>query len=501
MTITPEIGQSRFVEAILVTPRGGETCIANVSLGTSKWQNPFNRFDVTNSGDVTQNDYDTLVDFIRANGTGRLPPGKLKSQPYVDVSGDGFVTTRDLGQLAEFLNSGKVVDASAESCYSVNSYDIHRDLYDPAVIQTAKDVAIRIGATPTAQFHVFLRDIRTQEMTEIQMSDPIRNKHSVCFISVDLIECPVCGPNIGASGCDLEACIFRLLGSSLSGQSGALRCGAVCTVDGRPLLDPNCYRREILPSRDVAGYDANPCGSEDAPEVIPEIPTAVQRLQRSVIIAIYDEATEYYSDFFAENAAGQQRAWDIAYGGSPQSRYDADKQNWIDLITGQAYDLGIKVRFGLIQPYHLSRTLRPDGGLDVWPVLCSTCDYPPDSDRSESDHILLPGPTDLWHPRTNPDGVDVRTPRVYADEIVDMFNTVTSNGNYSPTFLMFILDNSGSVYVKDYRAELEAAKARIRAEHEGIEILDDLITEIPERWIYTATEAMRNVIAAALKSG
>jgi hypothetical protein len=88
--------------------------MANLNFGvvdstTRSWQNPVNRLDVNNNGDVVP--LDALLVINELNDpeysdpeTGRLPPAPDPVPRFVDVDGDGFVAPRDALLIINFLN-------------------------------------------------------------------------------------------------------------------------------------------------------------------------------------------------------------------------------------------------------------------------------------------------------------------------------------------------------------------------------------------------------------
>lgn len=83
--------------------------------------------------------------------------------------------------------------------------------------------------------------------------------------------------------------------------------------------------------------------------------------------------------------------------------------------------------------------------------------------------------------------------RVLATEIVQFFNAVSAvQGGYpdsAPDYLQLVLDNSGSIYVGEYRTELDAALAQLAAAWPAMQIRTTL-TVFPERPFQFARDAI-----------
>jgi hypothetical protein len=196
-----------------------------------------------------------------------------------------------------------------------------------------------------------------------------------------------------------------------------------------------------------------------------------------VIIALFDEADEWYVGW-------QPRRAGILLPKSPEQRYEDDKSEWQTLVQRFVID-DLHVRLGVLQPYHYCAAKET-----YWRVLCPTCQFPGDSDRTGIDHQLLSGP-----PAPSAE-TRTRNPRVTATEIVDFFDRITSGGLFDPTYLMFVLDNSGSISVSEYRAAVDTAKSQLQTRFPQMEILLDMVTERPERWLHAAAEAVMRALAA-----
>jgi hypothetical protein len=89
----------------------------NVADGnTLTWQNPNNRFDVDNSGDVTALDVLILINEINAHSARKLPdplPPDLPP-PFLDVNGDGTIAPLDVLAVINAINSARVGEGEGE---------------------------------------------------------------------------------------------------------------------------------------------------------------------------------------------------------------------------------------------------------------------------------------------------------------------------------------------------------------------------------------------------
>lgn len=72
------------------------------------WQNPVNRFDVSNDGVVAVTDLAILAGELATNGPGVLPQpaGNFGPPPYLDVNGDLSLTQEDADEVQQVLNTG-----------------------------------------------------------------------------------------------------------------------------------------------------------------------------------------------------------------------------------------------------------------------------------------------------------------------------------------------------------------------------------------------------------
>jgi len=164
-----------------------------------------------------------------------------------------------------------------------------------------------------------------------------------------------------------------------------------------------------------------------------------------MIIAIYDESSPVYTP-------------------SPTT-YEADKTVWETFIDGIERS---QVRMGLMGPQGSAATLKP-----------ATSVFPLDTDRPVIDTMFL----------------GAQTPRVNSGNITSFFEQIRTNpdalgGDDGPDLLLFCLDNSGSIVVSSYAAELAAAKAQLKAAWPKMKILDD-VSSAGERYILDAFNGAR----------
>jgi hypothetical protein len=207
-----QIGLTTYVEVIQITPLISSFSTSNVILGVSRWQNPGNRFDVLSDGVVDIDDYNAILNYISAHGSGTLPRNKPTSSPYVDVNGDGSVTMQDANQLLAYLQSKKVIDTTATTSYDVSDIKIERDLINPSAVSTVKDVASCKNIFPTNDYLVYSRNLSTNELTEITYSTAVASRSSIVFVNKDVIM-PV---HPYTPGCYNDSCIFNIIKSRIS---------------------------------------------------------------------------------------------------------------------------------------------------------------------------------------------------------------------------------------------------------------------------------------------
>lgn len=170
-----------------------------------------------------------------------------------------------------------------------------------------------------------------------------------------------------------------------------------------------------------------------------------------IILAIYDES-------------------EFVYYPSGDVTFNADKINWETLIDDNP---DWTIRAGILRPR--------DDALDIQP-LGST--LPKDTDRAVVDKVSIPA----------------AIPRVTEAQILSMFELIRTREKEIcgrvPDFLQFCLDNSGSITVAEYAAELAAAKSWIGTNYPGIEILPDINGAGGERWVEDITTGAQSIIDA-----
>jgi len=93
-------------------PEGIATRDVSLLVGqTSGWQNPRNRLDVTDDGQVAPGDALAVINYINANpNDSDLPAAPQVPPPYYDVNGDRLITSADVLAVVNYLN----VDGLAE---------------------------------------------------------------------------------------------------------------------------------------------------------------------------------------------------------------------------------------------------------------------------------------------------------------------------------------------------------------------------------------------------
>ena len=68
------------------------------------WQNPTNAYDVNNDGCVDQADVDIIVKWLNEGHGGILPDKKPAGSPYLDINGDGYLTSLDVLTITNYLS-------------------------------------------------------------------------------------------------------------------------------------------------------------------------------------------------------------------------------------------------------------------------------------------------------------------------------------------------------------------------------------------------------------
>ena len=72
---------------------------------TSDWQNPSNRFDSDNNDAINAMDALVIINELNRGGDPDLSKRGISTPPFVDVSGDGFLTAIDVLQVINYLNN------------------------------------------------------------------------------------------------------------------------------------------------------------------------------------------------------------------------------------------------------------------------------------------------------------------------------------------------------------------------------------------------------------
>jgi hypothetical protein len=82
----------------------------------SPWQNPGKlRWDVTDDTHVVAEDVITIINYINAKGSGKVPDGAANVKPFVDVDGDNSVVAADVLEVINYINAGKRLGGEAEA--------------------------------------------------------------------------------------------------------------------------------------------------------------------------------------------------------------------------------------------------------------------------------------------------------------------------------------------------------------------------------------------------
>jgi hypothetical protein len=176
-----------------------------------------------------------------------------------------------------------------------------------------------------------------------------------------------------------------------------------------------------------------------------------------IVICIYDESSPIYTLWIEDGE------W-VTYPTTPEavSWYENDKTAWQNFIDSLQH---ATIRLGLLQPQGST------AGYDTLDVLRrADSAWPHDSDNNP----------------INLQSIPFKPGRLVAEDIVDFFETVrTTPSVIEPQLLLFCLDNSGSINVSQYAAELAIAKAQLQATYPQLIILDD-ISNAGERWLNDA---------------
>ncbi len=114
------------------------------------------------------------------------------------ISPNTIVPLNEIGQptFVEIIMITNVIDRTSISqdgincrqiCDQVYDFKIQRDLFDPATVVQVRDLLYKKSRTDLDNFRVFLRDFRTQKLTEITMTTAVNTKDSVVFIEKSVL--------------------------------------------------------------------------------------------------------------------------------------------------------------------------------------------------------------------------------------------------------------------------------------------------------------------------
>lgn len=222
------ISNAYFIEGISVRSREIRSCIPNIRVGSSVWQNPTNRYDVIadslddtgvlGEAKVGPADYAALQNWLEENGEHELPPVRPSDAPYLDVNGDGWVTYEDLIMLSRYINEGQHESFDEEDCFAGTGLSIVRDLITPETGLMVREVGIRVNAHPYTDFRPYRRNFHTNRLTEVSPTALADVKDSLVFIHNDLFQ-PL---SVFAKGCSLESGIVGRLQAYFANSSEIL---------------------------------------------------------------------------------------------------------------------------------------------------------------------------------------------------------------------------------------------------------------------------------------
>lgn len=469
MALLSEIGQPTFVEVIRVDPYTGTTCESKAILGNSRWQNPYDRFDVNGDGTVDDIDYNVLLQWIGQHGQGSLAGLKPDADPWVDVNGDGIVDDKDLQQLSDYLAGRR--DESDPTCHQVSDFTIERDLLDPAQIidcttdPTVRAVACHKNVIPTADytpyFYVYTGFLETT------WSAVVKTKDSVVFVHNDLL---VPRDEYFAGCSDTPRVLNRIL-RRLQAQSLPHRYDPRYPLPSWP-DDVSEWRPgdapEPTPIPDEPILPTEP-GVATTTTTTPEPAPGI--LERVVILNIFGNAHWYLNteDWYAGSRHRQATGsaygdtlWDLGFQASG-SHYEDDRTLWNLFVDSISANDSISVRVGLVHP---------EGTGELWP---SGEDLPKDSYRTQVDYISF----------------EQKSPRLSANNIINAFNMVTQNGQFAPTLLIFVTDQAeDSVWA----SQIARAASRLSNEYPRMEILKYPFSKPFSRWIMMDLDAMFQLV-------
>ncbi|WP_417746580.1 Ig-like domain-containing protein [Rosistilla oblonga] len=122
---------------------------ATTASGESEFQNPVNRYDVNDDGNVTPIDALSIINQLNSSGSGQLAAeGESASEirRFVDVNGDQFVTPIDALLVINALNTQSVSGASGEAPVAANNAASEPET------QGSDDFFASLGEEKTSQF-------------------------------------------------------------------------------------------------------------------------------------------------------------------------------------------------------------------------------------------------------------------------------------------------------------------------------------------------------------
>ena len=136
--------------------------VAGDSDTTISWQNPANPFDVevtTTPGIVTEKDTETLFDYVVKHGAVDLSiadSNAITSQGYLDVTGDGFISPRDIISVFNFVNAAAEAEednaSKDESILGFTQSFGLDETQQPILLASERQFAPRTGAARAIDF-------------------------------------------------------------------------------------------------------------------------------------------------------------------------------------------------------------------------------------------------------------------------------------------------------------------------------------------------------------
>jgi hypothetical protein len=123
------------------------------------------------------------------------PPNEIGQPTFVEA-----IIITELNTITWINQDG--LQLCPQTCNGVSTCKIQRDLFDPSTVEFARDLLYKKAVTNISDFRVFLRDFRTQNLTEITMTTEVKTKDSVVFIQNVLLvsqasSSPTCGIDSG----------------------------------------------------------------------------------------------------------------------------------------------------------------------------------------------------------------------------------------------------------------------------------------------------------------